>query len=100
MTKEDMVHKLVSHSVQSALAESKRYWLSDLFERGFAGYSNLSTEQLRRELQLRGLEPGDDDLAHEFADTADADFDAFDDDAEWDEQIECGLELRCRGEDE
>ena len=24
MTKEDMVHKLVSHSVQSALAESKR----------------------------------------------------------------------------
>jgi hypothetical protein len=96
MTKEDMIHKLVSHSVQSALAESKRYWLSDLFERGFAGYSNLSTEQLRRELQMRGLAAADaDDLEDELGD-----IDGFDDDAEWDEEIECGLELRSRGDDD
>ena len=95
MTKEDMVHKLVSHSVQSALAESKRIWLSDLFERGFAGYSNLSTEQLRRELQMRGLEAGDD--AAEDEDLIEL---LDDDDAEWDEEIECGLELRYRGGDD
>jgi hypothetical protein len=95
MTKEDMVHKLVSHSVQSALAESKRYWLSDLFERGFAGYQNLSTEQLRRELQMRGL-AADDGGEDEDLD----DLDAIDDEAEWDEEIECGLELRYRGDDD
>ena len=96
MTKEDMVHKLVSHSVQSALAESKRYWLSDLFERGFAGYRNLSTEQLRRELQMRGLVA--DDGADE--DDLDANLDLVEEEAEWDEEIECGLELRYRGGDD
>jgi hypothetical protein len=102
MTKDDMVHKLVSHSVQSALAESKRYWLSDLFERGFAGYSNLSTDELRRELQLRGLASLEEGLAaadDELGDIGD-DLDEFDAEAEWDEEIECGLELRYRGNDD
>ena len=78
MTKEEMVHKLVAHSVQTALAESKRYWLKDLFERGFAGYRNYSTEQLRRELQLRGLTEPLDELAN---DDSDGELD-WEDDAE------------------
>jgi hypothetical protein len=74
MTKEEMVHKLVAHSVQAALADSKRYWLSDVFERGFAGYRNYSADRLRRELQLRGLSQPVDELMDEDA-GADEDWD-------------------------
>lgn len=92
MTKEDMVHRLVSFSVQAALAESKKYWLSDLFERGFAGYRNLSAEQLRRELELRGLTaPEREDLDEDL------------DDGEWEsggdwDGADCGLELRYQAD--
>jgi hypothetical protein len=67
MGKEEMIRKLVQHSVKTALAESKHYWLCDVFEKGFTGYRNLSRAQLTQELQLRGLakneaEFDDDDL--------------------------------------
>jgi len=58
-----MMNKLVAYSVQAALAEGeKHYWLSELFEKGFTGYSNFSTRQLHLEMQLRGLVPTEDEL--------------------------------------
>jgi hypothetical protein len=67
MTRKEMIRKLVSLSVDTALAESHRYWLSEVFEKGFVGYGNFSDGQLLREMQLRGLAapedvPDDDDL--------------------------------------
>jgi hypothetical protein len=66
MTRKDMIRKLVALSVDTALAESHRYWLSEVFEKGFVGYGNFSDGQLLREMQLRGLAaptdvPDDDD---------------------------------------
>ncbi len=90
MTKEQMIHKLVSHSVQTALSESKRYWLSDLFERGFAGYRNYSADQLRRELQLRGLAGTEDELLDE----------DIEDDIEWNGDAEAMLDLQFSGNDD
>jgi hypothetical protein len=55
-----MIRKLVALSVDTALAESQRYWLSELFEKGFAGYGNFSDGQLWREMQMRGLAPVDE----------------------------------------
>jgi hypothetical protein len=55
-----MVRRLVEFSVKAARGDSRRYWLSDLFERGFVGYRKFSDRRLWRELQLRGLvEPED-----------------------------------------
>jgi hypothetical protein len=67
MTRKEMIRKLVALSVETALAESHRYWLSEVFEKGFVGYGNFSDGQLLREMQLRGLAapsdvPEDDDL--------------------------------------
>jgi hypothetical protein len=59
MTRKEMIRKLVALSVDTALAESQRYWLSELFEKGFIGYCNFSDGQLLREMQLRGLAPAD-----------------------------------------
>ena len=82
MNKEEMVRTLVAYSVKSALSEPKHYWLSDLFEKGFAGYRNLTRGQLVQELQMRGLEATndcemeemeDDDLDVELDDYAGAD---------------------------
>src|SRR3954469_7008060 len=55
MNKDEMIRKLVSHSVKTALSESRHYWLSDLFEKGFAGYRSMSRGQLVAELQMRGV---------------------------------------------
>jgi hypothetical protein len=60
MNKEEMVRTLVAYSVKSALSEPKHYWLSDLFEKGFAGYRNLTRGQLVQELEMRGLEATND----------------------------------------
>jgi hypothetical protein len=55
MTRQEMIRRLVEFSVNAALGDSRRYWLSDLFERGFVGYRKFSDRRLWRELQLRGL---------------------------------------------
>jgi len=55
MTRKEMIRKLVALSVETALAESHRYWLSEVFEKGFVGYGNFSDGRLLREMQLRGL---------------------------------------------
>jgi hypothetical protein len=65
MTRDEMVRRLVEFSVAAALGESRRYWLRDLFERGFAGYRNYSDKRLRRELELRGLVQPEDTLVDE-----------------------------------
>jgi hypothetical protein len=63
MTRAEMIRKLVAYSVNAALAEGKNhYWLSELFEKGFNGYSNFSSKQLMMEMQLRGLAYQDDAL--------------------------------------
>lgn len=56
----EMIRHLVEHSVSKALAEPQQYWMREVFEQGFVGYSKLSDQQLRMEMQLRGLEPSGD----------------------------------------
>ena len=65
MTREKMIRRLVEFSVVAALGESRRYWLREVFERGFAGYRNYSDRRLRRELELRGLVQAEDALIDE-----------------------------------
>jgi hypothetical protein len=97
LTKDEMVRRLVAHSVKTALAESKPYWLNELFERGFAGYRNLSRGQLVAELQMRGL--GDDESGDSADDAFDADDDFDLDDLELDindySDSSLGLQLRA-----
>lgn len=52
----EMIGKLVEHSIAMATAESPQYWLKEVFDKGFIGYSKLSTPQLRMEMQLHGLD--------------------------------------------
>jgi hypothetical protein len=68
MTRKEMIRKLVSLSVDTALAESQRYWLSEVFEKGFVGYGNFSDGQLQREMQLRGLAAPEEALDEDAAD--------------------------------
>lgn len=61
MSRVEMVNRLVAHSVKTAIVDDEgHYWLSELFEKGFAGYANLSARQLALEMQLRGLTPAED----------------------------------------
>lgn len=68
--RQEMISQLVDHSVNSALSESRQYWLREIFEKGFIGYREYSDYQLRLEMQLRGLEAlpdvsdEDDDLLY------------------------------------
>lgn len=55
MTKQEMVKKLVEHSVAAALREPDGIWLREIFERGTAGFANLPRAALRLEMELRGL---------------------------------------------
>lgn len=56
----EMIGQLVEHSVSKAKSEANAYWMRDIFEKGFAGYSKFSDQQLRVEMQLRGLETSAD----------------------------------------
>ena len=76
MTRKEMIRRLVALSVDTALAESQRYWLSEVFEKGFVGYGNFSDGQLLREMQLRGLAAAED-LPEDDAED-DADFERLD----------------------
>jgi hypothetical protein len=91
LNKEEMIRKLVAHSVNTALAESKHYWLSELFEKGFTGYRNLSRGQLLQELQMRGLEGTGDPYTHD----DDLDLDALD--AEDYDDHDVGFGMRTAG---
>lgn len=51
-----MIGKLVEHAIAMAIAESPKYWLKEIFDKGFIGYSKLTTSQLRLEMQLHGLD--------------------------------------------
>jgi hypothetical protein len=90
MNKDEMIRKLVSHSVKSALSESRHYWLSDLFEKGFAGYRSMSRGQLLAELEMRGLSEEASQDAYE-TDDLDDDLDIDDiDDASFDLPVRAG----------
>ena len=70
ISRKEMIRQLVDHSVATVLAESSQFWMREIFENGFAGYRLLSDQQLRMEMQLRGLdiaaEPADEDGEDEF----------------------------------
>jgi hypothetical protein len=55
MTRHEMVKKLVMHSVNVALQEPQCELLQTLFEKGFAGYSNMPRKRLEKEMRLCGL---------------------------------------------
>jgi hypothetical protein len=78
MTRKEMIRKLVALSVDTALAESQGYWLSEVFEKGFVGYGNFSDGQLLREMQLRGLAAPDDLPDYDIEIGEDPVFDALD----------------------
>lgn len=69
-TRAEMVALLVDHALAMAGTEEQRHWLRSIFEKGFTGYSKLSSSQLTMEMQLHGLdetadlyeETDDDDL--------------------------------------
>jgi hypothetical protein len=75
MNRDEMIRKLVQHSVKTAVAESRHYWLAEMFEKGFAGYRNLSRRQLVQELQMRGLEKLADEFEDDDQDDLDLDLD-------------------------
>jgi len=77
VNREEMIKALVAHSVKTAVSESKHYWLSELFEKGFTGYRSLSRAQLMQELQMRGLEQPEDPW--EAPEPEEADLDDYDD---------------------
>lgn len=56
-TRKEMIERLVEHSVAQAVEESQRHWMREVFENGFPGYSKLSDQQLRLEMELHGLDP-------------------------------------------
>jgi hypothetical protein len=59
-TRAKMIGSLVEHSVNTASSGSHQYWLKEVFEKGFSGYSKLSDRQLLLEMQLHVLIPTDD----------------------------------------
>ena len=68
MNRNEMIRRLVSYSVTTALREAQHYWLEELFESGFAGYRSFSDSKLRRELALRGLDGDDEECGEEVDD--------------------------------
>lgn len=66
--REEMIGKLVEHSVSTAVAESPQDWLKEVFEKGFIGFSRLTDRQLQLEMRLRGLLVDDDAGEEEFDD--------------------------------
>jgi hypothetical protein len=68
MTREEMIRRLVTYSVEEALREPNAYWLHELFEKGFSGYRRFSSSKLKQELELRGLNTVDEEYGDEDAD--------------------------------
>jgi hypothetical protein len=55
MNRNDMIRQLVDFSLAGAARDSRDSWLREVLEKGFKGFENLSTADLLRELQFRGL---------------------------------------------
>lgn len=69
MDKQQMIDRLISHSLQTAGDGEYRENLRELYRKGFPGFANLPEASLKRELQFRGL------LAYEEPDEFDVDSD-------------------------
>lgn len=65
MTREEMIRRLVTYSVEEAVREPQSYWLHELFEKGFSGYRKFSSGKLKRELELRGLDTVEEEYGDE-----------------------------------
>ncbi len=55
MSRNEMIVLLIKHSLAQALTEANGAWVRQIFEQGFVGFGNMKTEQLEREMHLRGL---------------------------------------------
>jgi hypothetical protein len=61
MNKEIIIQKLIESQVDYITRHGCGIWLHDILERGFAGFGNMSDEQLMREMRQRGIEIERDD---------------------------------------
>lgn len=53
--KRSMIDTLISHAMTAVSDDPEGTWLRLILRRGFTGFENMSEQQLRTELQLRGL---------------------------------------------
>lgn len=67
----EMIKRLVAGSVKTAVTESSKHWLQEIFEKGFIGYNKLSESQLLMEMEMRGLIQSEDHFDDETQDTDD-----------------------------
>ncbi|MBA2352976.1 MAG: hypothetical protein ACR2FI_10315 [Burkholderiales bacterium] len=55
MNRDEMIKKLVSYSVETALRNPQAEWTRRILVKGFDGFHRMPPKKLERELQLRGL---------------------------------------------
>ncbi len=55
MNRDEMIEKLVSYSVETALRNPQAEWTRRILVKGFDGFHRMPPKKLERELQLRGL---------------------------------------------
>lgn len=57
MRREQMIEALVIDSLVNILDRERIFRLQSIFEDGFPGYASMSTEELRAEIDRRGIHP-------------------------------------------
>ncbi len=72
MNREEMIERLVSYSVETALRNPQAEWTRGIVAQGFDGFRHIPSKKLERELQLRGL-IGYDEPDDAFEDCAECD---------------------------
>jgi hypothetical protein len=60
MERKRMIEQLIESTVTCALGDPELVWLKAMLVKGFVGYEKMSSESLKREMQLRGLLDFDD----------------------------------------
>jgi len=55
MNKQEMVDRLVTHSLRALSEEPDQEGLGELYRKGFADFANMPERRLRQELEFRGL---------------------------------------------
>lgn len=79
-SREWMVHCLVQYQMEKIRSGGYGLWLLNVLENGFPGFGSLSDDELRREMQGRGLRAEFDVPDAPVDEDDDAD---FEDDDEW-----------------
>lgn len=75
-----VIERLVLDCVEKLHTYRCTQWLQFILEQGFAGYANMTDEQLRKECALRGVS-WEDDFTHAPSD------EEFDEDEEEDDEL-------------